>query len=214
LWPAEFDTLPPWNDHQIVQKKLRSLPESADVIQRVRLNRDGQGSRDRPTLNDELSYQGAGDRHTEGDTIESHLGAFLGGGYGTTGFKPGSKLGHYFWGKFDPAEHTAADNLGWLRETIDRDITFWKLAPDTSVFENLDPRFRALAWPEHEYVLGTNSARSGLVANLPPGRWTVIRHDIIAKKSTNLARDAARRFTFDAPASRAVMFHFGKNVAE
>ena len=31
------------------------------------------------------------------------LGAFLGSGYGTMGFKPGNKLGHHFWGKFDPA---------------------------------------------------------------------------------------------------------------
>ncbi|MCH5375962.1 MAG: hypothetical protein JJ992_18490, partial [Planctomycetes bacterium] len=87
---------------------------------------------------------------SEADTIESHLGAFLGGGYGTTGFKPGNKLGHYFWGKFDPAEHTAAVQLGWMREIIDRNITFWKLAPGSDVFDHLDPRFRALVWKGHE----------------------------------------------------------------
>ena len=211
LWPDEFDSLPPWNDHQIIQKKLRNLADSADVVQQVWRNRDGQGPRNKPTVNDELSYQGAGDRHSEGDTIEAHLGAFLGGGYGTTGFKPGSKLGHYFWGKFDPAEHTAADNLGWLRETIDRDITFWRLAPDRGVFENLDPRFRAMAWKSREYVLGTNAAKSGLIANLGDGSWTVTSHDVMAKRSQVLATDASGRFNFDSPGSRAVLFHFQRN---
>ncbi len=32
----------------------------------------------------ELSYEGKGDHHSEADTIAAHLGAFLGGGYGTT----------------------------------------------------------------------------------------------------------------------------------
>ena len=82
---------------------------------------DGQGPRRRPTVNDELSYEGAGDKHSEADTIAAHLGTFLGGGYGTTGEKYGQKLGQYFWGNFDPAKHTAADNLLWLRTTIDRD---------------------------------------------------------------------------------------------
>ena len=91
---------------------------------------DGERPRRKPTINDELSYEGAGDKHTEADTIAAHLGAFLGGGYGTTGEKYGQKLGQYFWGNFDAGKHAAADNLGWLRKTIDREITFWKLAPD------------------------------------------------------------------------------------
>jgi hypothetical protein len=68
----------------------------------------------------------------------------LGGGYGTTGYKPGSKLGHYFWGKFDPAEHTAADNLGWLREIIDRDITFLPRHHGENVQDVGDRRRRAI----------------------------------------------------------------------
>jgi hypothetical protein len=211
LWPARFDALPPWNDHQIIQKKLRQLAPAADVIHQVWRNADGQGPREKPTVNDELSYQGDGDKHIEGDTIESHLGAFLGGGYGTTGFKPGNKLGHYFWGRFDPTEHTAADNLGWLRDVIDTEVTFWRMAPDLSVFTNLDPDFRGLAWPGQEYVLGTNKKHEGTAAQLPAGSWTVTRHDVVMKQSMVLRRDAAGQFGFEAPASRAVLFHFKKN---
>lgn len=207
LWPAAFDELPSWNDHQIIQKKLRHLAPSADAIQRVWSNPGGEPRR-KPTLNDELSYQGAGDRHTEQDTLEAHLGALLGGGYGTTGFKPGSKRGHYFWGRFDPGEHTAADNLGWLRDQIDGGISFWRMAPSVAIFAGLAPDFRGLAWPGHEYLLGTNQARDGLVARLPKGCWRVVRYDIIAKKRVVLAESARGRFRFSAPASRAVLFHF------
>ena len=210
LWPGEFDSLPPWHDHQIIQKKLRNLTPSADAIEEVWRNGGGKGPRNKPTINDELSYQGDGDKHSEGDTIESHLGALLGGGYGTTGFKPGNKLGHYFWGNFNPAEHTAAGNLRFLRETVDAEVTFWRMAPGTDIFENLDGEFRSLAWPGREYLLGSNRARSGIVAHLPEGQWAVTRHDVVAKESTVLDRAASGRFVFDAPASRAVLFHFRK----
>jgi hypothetical protein len=210
-WSAKFDTLPEWADHQIIQKKLRSIGPAADVIDFVTRGEDGRGPRRKPTINDELSYEGNGDKHSEEDTIEAHCGAFLGGGYATTGEKYGQKLGQYFWGHFDPAKHTAADNLGWLRETIDATISFWQLAPDVGLFSNLDGGFRGLAWPQHEYVLGTNKAHDGIVANLPPGSWTVVQHDVIAKSTTVLARNATGRFTFAAPARRAVLFHFRKN---
>jgi len=210
LWPVKFDSLPPWNDHQIIQKKLRNLAEAADAIRRTWQNPTGKAPRNKPTINDELSYQGKGDRHSEQDTIEAHLGAFLGGGYGTTGEKPGSKLGQYFRGKFDPAEHTAADNLKFLREVIDENITFWKMAPDEGIFSNLDADFRAMAWPGREYVLGTNKARAGMVAKLPAGRWTVTCFDIIRKSRRTLASTAAGEFTFESPDSRAALFHFKK----
>ncbi|MEJ2701712.1 MAG: DUF5060 domain-containing protein [Sedimentisphaerales bacterium] len=210
LWSAKFDTLPPWNDHMIIQKKIRHLPNAADVIQQTRHKPDG-GTRNMPTVNDELSYEGKGDKHTEQDTIESHLGAFLGGGYGTTGKKPGNKLGQYFRGCFDLAEHTAADNLKYLREVIDEHITFWKMAPDLSIFSNLHKDFRGLAWPGREYVLGTNGRHRDIVANLAAGTWTVRRYDIIAKEAKTLSGSARGRFTFDAPGSRAVLFHFKRN---
>ena len=208
LWPAKFDELESWNDHQIIQKKIRNLPDAADAIEYTWRNPDGIGPRNKPTINDELSYEGDGDKHTEQDTIESHLGAFLGGGYGTTGEKPGNKLGQYFRGCFNPAEHTSADNLKYLREIIDANVTFWKMAPDTGIFSNLHPDFRGLAWPGHEYVLGTNRAHEKIVANLPDGTWTIKRFDIISKEEQTLSESASGRFTFDAPDSRAVMFHF------
>ena len=164
-----------------------------------------------PTVNDELSYEGKGDKHSQHDTIESHLGVFLGGAYGTTGEKPGSKLGQYFRGRFNPTEHTSADNLKYLREIIDEHITFWRMAPDLSIFSNLHEDFRGLAWPGREYVLGTNKTHKDIVANLPNGTWTVKRYDIIEKQPKTLSESARGRFTFDAPNSRAVMFHFKRN---
>ena len=208
LWPAKFDELAAWNDHQIIQKKIRNLPDAADAIQYTWRNPDGKGPRNKPTVNDELSYEGKGDKHAEYDTVESHLGAFLGGGYGTTGEKPGNKLGQYFKGCFNPAEHTSADNLKYLQETIDANIMFWKMAPDSSIFSNLDVSSRGLAWPGHEYVLGTSKAHKNVVASLPEGVWTVTRYDIIGKEAQTLSDAAGGRFTFDAPDSRAVMFHF------
>jgi hypothetical protein len=204
LWAAALDDGGAWADHHIIQKKLRAIAPAADVIGETR-----RGSRvpGRPTCNDELSYQGEGDKHTEEDTIASHLGTFLGGGYGTTGHKPANKEGHYFSGRFDPAEHTAADNLLWLRQAIDAGISFWKMAPDASAFPGLDPAFRAMAWPGREMVLGTDKA-GAVTAELPPGSWSVTRHDVVRKESQVLSSDASGRFAFEAPPSRAVLFHF------
>jgi hypothetical protein len=208
LWARAFDDLPPWNDHQIIQKKMRQLPDAADTTLNVWKNDGGKGPRNKPTVNDELSYQGEGDKHLEGDTIESHLGTFLGGGYGTTGWKPGNKLGHYFYGGFNPAEHTAADNLKWLREVIDANISFWRMAPDMSIFSNLDHDFRGLAWPGNEFALGTNKSHRGVIARLPAGKWTVTQYDVISLKATVLSTNAMGSFSFDAPDSRAALIHF------
>jgi hypothetical protein len=207
LWSAKFDSLPQWADHIIIQKKIRTLAPAADVVQEARTRKDGT-IREMPLVNDELSYQGQGDKHSEQDTIESHLGVFLGGGYGTTGEKPGNKLGQYFRGKFDPSEHTAADNLAWLREQIDDHIAFWKMEPDTASFSNLPDGSRGMSWPGREYVLGTSQAHEGVIAELPEGTWTITRYDVIAKETTTLSESASGRFTFDSPDSRAVLYHF------
>jgi hypothetical protein len=212
LWRAEFDERPPWNDHQIVQRKIRTIAPAADVIEEVWRGPGGRKPRDKPTVNDELSYQGAGDKHSEGDTLEAHLGAFLGGGYGSTGFKPGNKTGHYFWGDFDPSEHTAARGLEFLRGAIDANVAFWEMAPDLGLFANLDPGYRGLSWPGREYALGTDKPRRDIVAELPAGEWTVTRHDIIARETSTVATKASGRFAFDAPDSRAVLFHFKKDA--
>ena len=207
-WPAEFDRLSDWYDHQIIQNKLRNLPQSADVLYRVWQHPEAAGHRCRPTINDELSYQGRGDEHNEGDTIESHLGAFLGGGYATTGSKPGSKTGQYFRGNFNRREHSAADNLRWLRQIIDTEIAFWNMAPDHSIYSNLHDDFRGLAWIGHQYVLGTNQSHENIVVHLPAGTWTLTRFDVISMTRQIMARDVTGRFSFDAPESRAVLFLF------
>jgi len=212
-WDKELNARP-WHDHVIIQKKLKKLPIAADWVSR---NHHIGGNV--PVIDDELAYEGKGDGWSEPDVIESHLGAFLGGGYGTTGHKPASKRGHYFHGNFKALEHKSADNLLWLRKVIDENITFWKMAPvrgsdtdDTSlgIFQNIDREFRVMEWPGHEYVLGTNKAHKGILAKLPEGKWQVIRYDIIAKNQEQLSLGASGTFTFDAPDSRAVLFHFKK----
>ena len=119
-----MNATPAWHDHVIIQEKIKKLPVAADWVSR---NHAIGGNV--PVIDDELAYEGAGDGWSEADVIESHLGAFLGGGYGTTGHKPGNKQGHYFWGNFKPSEHTAADNLAWLRQVIDENVTFWRMTP-------------------------------------------------------------------------------------
>lgn len=199
-----------WPDHHIIQRKIRELAPSASVIDAVW--RGTNEPRNRPTVNDELSYQGEGDRHSEQDTLESHLGAFLGGGYASTGYKPVNKRGAYFWGSLDTNQHTAAEGLRFLRMFLDEFVRFWMLAPGKGVFGNAE--FPAMEWAGAEYVLGSNRAASGLVANLPPGNWTVRQADLVSRRSVLLSRDASGRFLFDTPDSRAALTHFRRNETE
>ncbi len=214
-WHTELNADPAWNDHVIIQRKIKKLPVAADWIAR---NHALGGHI--PVIDDELAYEGAGDGWSEADVIESHLGAFLGGGYGTTGHKPGNKQGHYFWGDFKPSEHRAADNLGWLRQVIDENVTFWRMAPANdpdagdaamSIFTDAHADFRAMEWPGREYVLGTNQARRGIRANLPEGKWQVVCYDAINKRQTTVSAPVSGSFVFDAPDSRAALLHF-KNM--
>ena len=221
-WNKALNTTPAWNDHLVFQRKIKNLYETVDWMQRSFAN----GGGDKPVFDDELSYQGAGDQHSEEDTIEALLGAFLGGGYGSTAHKDGAgvrqpdrqgkmwtvgKTGQYLQGNFDPTAHSASDNLKWLRGKIDAHVTFWQLRPaamDGGIFAGAHKNFRALAWPDREYVLGTDTAQTGIVARLPAGKWTVRRLDAIALRDEVLATDASGDFRFDAPAARAVLFHF------
>ena len=206
-WKTDLCTRPPWHDHVILQGKIRRLDQSADRIARNVARGGGV-----PVINDELGYEGAGDRFSRDDVIEGHLGAFLGGGYGTTGYKPGSKTGHYFWGGFTPREHTAAPHLGWLRKVIDDEMAFWTMrpvAPGKRLFAGVPGSARAMASTDgREMVLGTREPAKGLVALLPAGTWRIVRYDVIAMRRKVLAEQARGRFTFAAPASRAVLFHF------
>ena len=209
-WYSDLNTTPPWHD-LIIQKKIKTLPVAADWVAR---NHAIGGNV--PVIDDELAYEGKGDGWSEGDVIEAHLGAFLGGGYGTTGHKPAGKQGHYFWGRFKAAEHRAADNLLWLRQQIDDRITFWKMAPmgppassgTLGIFQNVHADSRAMAWPGREYVLGTNRARQGIKVRLPKGTWQVRRCDVMTRKGETLSVRASGAFSFDAPNQRAVLFHF------
>jgi hypothetical protein len=172
-----------------------------------------------PVVNDELAYEGRGDGWSEEDVIEAHLGTFLGGGYGTTGFKdPVTKQGHYFSGAFSAAEHNSADNLLWLREIVDEAFTFWMMEPVTqvnfgggrkslSIFRDVHEGFRALEWRGREYLLGTNRAWPRVSVRLPEGNWQIRRYDVLEKVSETLTNQASGTFEFEVPHSRAVLFH-------
>jgi len=214
-WNEGLNSDIPWNDHIIIQNKIKKMSSAADY----NLLNYWIGGGDKPVVNDELAYQGEGDGWNEGDVIEAHLGAFLGGGYGSSGHKSGYKLGHYFAGNFNADEHTAADNLHWMCQVIDENINFWKLEPEyytythegsSAMFHNLHPDFRVMRQGKEQYVLGTNQAKKEVLANLPEGNWEVKMYDIIAKQEKVIAKSASGKFTFDAPDSRAMIFHFKK----
>jgi hypothetical protein len=204
-WRGDFNTQPGWATHAIVQGKIKTLAESAAYIEENYVLGGGM-----PVVNDELAYEGAGDGFSRDDVVEAHLGAFLGGGYASTGHKPADKKGHYFWGAFKAGEHAAAANLGWLRQQIDADVAFWHMAPaeDAALFTGAPEGSRVLAWPGRQYVLGTDMAGQGVVANLPSGPWRVAGYDAIAMTQRVLAAAAGGRFVFDVPASRAAMTVF------
>ena len=197
------DTTPPWNDHVIIQRKIKTLSVAADWLAR-KAYRLGGGI---PAIDDELAYEGQGDGWSEEDVIEAHVGAFLGGGYGTTGHKPGNKQGHYFWGNFQAAEHRAADNLGWLRHRIDENIRFWRMAPASDPDprrhdRDLPPRAaaaRVLERPGHEYVLGTNQVRESMRADLPTGTWQVARYDAVSQRAEDPEFRGFRRIHVRGP---------------
>lgn len=170
-WDPTLNTLKPWNDHLIIQNKLKQMWMAADVMERNYWKGEGQ-----PVINDELAYEGARDNWTEEEVLKAFLGTFLGGGYGSTGYKSGPKLGGYFSGKFDPEGHSASDNLLWFREVIGREIQFWHMQPfdvfftfantvGLDIFRNVDYHHRLLAHTGEEYVLGGSGAHAGIVAN-------------------------------------------------
>ena len=209
-----------WNDHIIIQNKIKYLNTAADYNN---LNYWIGGAK--PVFNDELAYEGNGDRWTEEDVLEAVLGAFIGGGYASSGYKPARKEGHYFAGNFNPKDHTAIDNLLWFRQAIDQNIKFWKMQPTyiteatykddvdasrSSIFYQLDKDFRVIEWEEHQYVLATNKAKEHILAYLTEGEWEVKLFDVIAKKEKLIGENLSGIFEFESPNSRSAFFVFTK----
>jgi hypothetical protein len=219
-WDDRLNADGKWYDHIIIQNKIKRLFTAADYNI---LNYWIGGKK--PVINDELAYEGEGDGWEEEDVIEAHLGAFAGGGYGSTGHKPAGKVGHYFSGNFDASEHHSADNLQWMREIITENITFWKMSPvfytqvtyrdqydgsRSSIFFNIHPESRVLEWKNNEYVLASNQAYGPVVAHLPDGEWLITLYDCSSMEKKVLAESATGEFSFNLPESRAVMVHVKK----
>ena len=216
-WDPELHEGAEWNDHVIIQNKIKYIWLAAD---KTDLNYYKGACK--PVINDELAYQGPGDGWLEEDVLEAFLGAFLGGGYGSTGYKSGHKLGHYFAGNFDPGEHGASDNLLWFRQQIDDEIDFWKMQPATvfytrkenitlEFFRHVDYGFRLLKEDGKAYVLGASGPRKNITARLPAGKWDIKLYDLVDKSSREIGRKVSGDVNIDLPGSRAIFLVLKKS---
>lgn len=216
-WDPQLNTVSNWNDHAIIQNKLKRVDMAADVTE---LNYWKAGGL-MPVINDELAYEGAGDNWSEDEVLMAFLGTFLGGGYGSTGDKPGRKLGSYFAGNFSAESHRSSDNLRWLRQVIEEEIGFWDMQPFTvfftysntvglDIFRNVGYQSRLLYRPREEYVFGGSGAQEGIVARLPAGKWEVNLYDLQKMEKMVLTREVEGNFTFDLPDAPAAFVHFRK----
>lgn len=205
-----------WNDHVIIQNKIKFVNTAAEYNN---LNYWIGGQK--PVINDELAYEGAGDGWLEEDVIEAVLGAFMGGGYSSTGYKPMRKGGHYFAGNFNAEDHKSIDNILWFRQKIDQNIKFWKMqtafitnatykdgisGARSSIFYQMGKDFRVMEWPRHQYVLATNEVKNNIQAYLPNGKWEIKLFDVILKQEKLIAAEAEGLFEFSSPDSRAAFF--------
>ncbi len=220
-WDDQLNTQDNWNDHIIIQNKMKYMDVSADYN-----NLNYWIGDKKPVFNDELAYEGAGDGWTEPDVIEALTGALMGGGYGSSAHKhPISKMGHYFMGNFRAEEHSSADNLLWLRQKVNENIPFWELEPAfftdvsykkefggsrTSIFFEVGLQFRAMEGKDI-FLLSTNKKTKKIHAFLPDGSWTVKSFDAINMKESVVSKEAKGEFIFSSPDSRAVLFLFTKN---
>ena len=209
-WATGLNTDPSWNDHVIIQNKVKQLGLAADKIY---LNY--YRGKCIPVINDELAYQGKGDGWSEEDVLEAFLGAFLGGGYGSTGYKSGRKLGQYFAGNFNPDEHSVSDNLLWFRKQIENQLEFWHMEPSTifytqkdgitlDIFRNVQYTYRLISQQGKAYVLGASGPAEGITADLPAGEWEAVLYDLVAMSIRDLGSDLTGTFRFDFPDSRAL----------
>ncbi|RMF86469.1 MAG: DUF5060 domain-containing protein [Planctomycetota bacterium] len=208
-WKKEIEG--DWNDHRIIQWKLKTIARAADAAAESRLRPP-----EKPLVNDENAYEGDGDRFTEADVVEGCFGTFLGGGYPTTGEKYGRKLGQYFWGGFDASKHKAADNLRFLRRYIDEYIDFGRMHPlplSETPFVGVPDSFRVLGCRGREYVLGSDAAVE-VTVRLPSGRWRIVQVDLITMTSEVRYTAAAGTIALQTPPSRAGLLHVRRLNAE
>jgi hypothetical protein len=211
-WNQAVSSEPPWNDHAIVEapEGVRSLDAAAGFLA---ANFDRAGRRG-PIFAEPILYEGPADRAGRDDVLEATLGALMGGGYASTGYKEASERGPYFWGRFSPTQMTSAAPLAWLRQRLDKNVMFWKMVPvdpEKSIFRGAGPKARAMEWPDNEYLLATSGPQTDILARLPRGGWRVTCYDVAAMEEVGLGGTAASGLvSFDAPKSRAVIFHFKK----
>lgn len=209
-WQTGLNTTPMWADHKIIQSKDKTLASGAGPI----TSNYNVTPANMPVFNDETGYEGAGDNFSEADIIEGHMGVLSGGGYPCTGYKPIPKEGQYFQGGFNATEHAACDNLKYMREVIDANMTFWNYEPQSatsSIFSGLSTDFKVLQWANNEYVLFSNAADATITAALPSGSWSIYQYNCINKATSTISTNASGSTNFATPASRACMTFFKKN---
>ncbi|MCA9216039.1 MAG: DUF5060 domain-containing protein [Planctomycetales bacterium] len=172
-WNADLDG--DWNGHIIIQAKRTEWRTAYNSVV------DSQQPDPKPLINDEMSYQGAGDGHAREDTVQAFLGTFQGGAYGTTGYKSGLTEGQYVSGNFSVEEHTAAENIKWFREQIDNDIRFWEMAS----MNIHDSPHQAAPWANIGVLLSdgqlfmTTWGNTGRVRiDMSEGEWSIEQWDI------------------------------------
>ncbi len=71
------------------------------------------------------------------------------------------------------------------------------------IFFEMDKEFRVMAYGNSEYIRGSNRSKTGILAFLPKGKWTVVQYDFINKTTKVLDESASGQFTFSVPESRA-----------
>ena len=204
-WRPDLNLTPPWHDHAITQLKNYTLDGQARHLRRNFVLAGASC----PVFNDEAAYEGEGDRVSEVQAITAVLGVFAGGGYASTGYKNAKPLGQYFWGGFNPSEHTSADNLRWLRERIN-EIEFARLSPQPNLapFGNAPAGAVVLAEPDWQLLLFTPSGPAGDISvSLSPGTsWIATRWDPLGMVVTALP-EATGEHRFKVPASAGPLVH-------
>jgi len=205
-----------WCTHSIRQGKMPKHPETSDMyLCADGMMQDYSNNQGKPTVNDENGYYG--EEASAEDIAEGVLGTFVGGGYGTTGYRTRDMTqGPYYWGfaaaKTDIAAHPVVHMLRFLRQTVDQHVSFWEMTPvgrpAASIFSGGDEHFRVLQWAGRQYLLASDKAQAEIVAQLPNGEWEVVQWDVVRQKETVLGKGIRGSYRFATPDSRAAITLF------